>query len=380
MRPRLSRQQLLHAALLQLAITPPAAYSEDLATSVRRAIVRSAQIADQVDGVWQQLAGEVVPAWQRPQTLSKSNIPPALLDEEFARSLLAIPLEVGAQCSGLKLSELQSMLPRARREAVLLYEEAALNPARMNGDSISARLNTRQTLSMPGTATRGFQRSLSTAVQNGESVANSTLFNFEAFCTWRVLQMVLSESRQPAERKKLQQCFNENLGAALLAGPLARAPMPKLLDSTRRLPRGNRSLVTAVEGCGTLLHFMQQRGLFSRYESSLQGMGSGTDLFDEGDWQAGGSTLWTYLISGSTVVGASQLAQDRTAATGLGAGLYPGQLITAPISSYLQQIGIAVRIDEYFLDNRVGRPDPRTFADPSYYSDVLLEVLALASD
>jgi hypothetical protein len=33
--------------------------------------------------------------------------------------------------------------------------------------------------------------------------------------------------------------------------------------------------------------------------------------------------------------------------------------------------------DEYFLDNRVGRPDPRTFSDPRYYSDVLLEVQAL---
>lgn len=95
---------------------------------------------------------------------------------------------------------------------------------------------------------------------------------------------------------------------------------------------------------------------------------------------SGGSTLWTFAISGSAVIGASQLAQDRTAATGFGAGLYPGQLITVPLASFLRELGIPARIDEYFLDNRVGRPDPRTFSDPSYYSDVLLEVVALASD
>ena len=106
-------------------------------------------------------------------------------------------------------------------------------------------------------------------------------------------------------------------------------------------------------------------------------MGSGTDLFDEGDWVDGGSTAWQYVISGSSLVGGSQLAQDRTAATGRGAGLYPGQLLTAPLEAYLQQQGIAARTDEYFLDNRVGKPDPRTFSDRRYYSEVLLEVLAL---
>ena len=38
---------------------------------------------------------------------------------------------------------------------------------------------------------------------------------------------------------------------------------------------------------------------------------------------------------------------------------------------------MAARLEEYFLDNRVGRPDPRMFSDPRYYSDVLLEVVAL---
>ena len=106
-------------------------------------------------------------------------------------------------------------------------------------------------------------------------------------------------------------------------------------------------------------------------------LGSGTDLFDEGDWQAGGSTSWQYVISGSAIVGASQLAQDRTAATGQGAGLYPGQLLSAPLAAYLREAGVSSRVDEYFLDNRVGRPDPRTFSDPQYYSDVLLELVAL---
>ena len=94
-------------------------------------------------------------------------------------------------------------------------------------------------------------------------------------------------------------------------------------------------------------------------------MGSGTDLFDAGDWQAGGSTSWQYIVSGSALVGGSQLAQDRTAATGRGAGLYPGQLLTAPLAAYLRQLGVRARIEEYFLDNRVGNPDPNPDPDSS---------------
>jgi hypothetical protein len=370
----------LIGAVLPLLATPQPAFSEDLSTAARRAIVRSAQIADQIDSVWQQVAGEVVPAWQRPQALSARNIPPASLDEAFASSLLSIPLEVGAQCCGLSVSELKLRLPKARREAVLLYGDSQPAPAPLNNEPLNGRMGSGESSSVPGTARRGFSRALATAAESGASVSNSSLFNFEAYCTWRVLQAALSDSRSPAERKQLQRCFDERLGAALLHGPLAPAALPQVSLEELRLPRAERSLRQAVDGCDALLRLMQERGLFSRHEVSLQGMGSGTDLFDEDDWQAGGSTLWTFAISGSTVIGASQLAQDRTAATGLGAGLYPGQLITAPLASYLRELGIPTRIDEYFLDNRVGRPDPRTFSDPSYYSDVLLEVVALASD
>ena len=68
-------------------------------------------------------------------------------------------------------------------------------------------------------------------------------------------------------------------------------------------------------------------------------------------------------MSGSALVGGSQLAQDRTAATGRGAGLYPGQLLTAPLAAYLRQLGVRARIEEYFLDNRVGNPDPNPDPD-----------------
>ena len=83
---------------------------------------------------------------------------------------------------------------------------------------------------------------------------------------------------------------------------------------------------------------------------------------------------WQYVLSGSVLVGSSQLAQERTAATGTGAGLYPGQLVSAPLAAWLRGRGLTASVEEYFLDNRVGRPDPRTFSDLRYYSDVLLEV------
>ena len=191
----------------------------------------------------------------------------------------------------------------------------------------------------------------------------------------------------------------------MLDGPLRDVALPQARPG---VPRSGQSLQSAVDGCGMLLDAMRSRGLFSRY--SLQTtLGSGSDMFDEGDWQDrptcvgweplwagrgqraiysqhslstlgrqdGGSTQWQYVVSGSALVGGSQLAQDRTAATGRGAGLYPGQLLTAPLGAYLRRRHVAARLDEYFLDNRAGRPDPRTFSDPRYYSDVLLEVVAL---
>ena len=262
-------------------------------------------------------------------------------------------------------------LPAARQEAVLLYQSAA-SPRPLNNEPLyDASRNAPR-----GTAVRVFPAELATAVDDGQPLANSTIFGFEAFVQWRVLQSALSDGRSPAERAKLQRCFQERLGTALLQGPLRPGTAVGGSATAADTPRSQRSLQKAVDGCGALLARMQQAGLFTR--ATLQfSLGSGTDLFDEGDWQAGGSTSWQYIISGSTLVGASQLSQDRTAATGFGAGLYPGQILTAPLVAYLRDAGIAARVDEYFLDNRVGRPDPRTFSDPRFYSDVLLEVVAL---
>jgi hypothetical protein len=219
-------------------------------------------------------------------------VPPASLDEAFAGALLSIPLEVGAQCCGLSVRELESRLPKARREAVLLYSDGLPAPPPLNNEPLYGRMGGNQPSIAPGTAVRGFSRALATAVENGGSVSNSTLFNFEAYCTWRVLQAALSDSRSPAERKQLQNCFGERLGTALLRGPLALAALPPVSPEERNLPRAERSLRLAVDGCEALLKLMQERGLFSRYQVSLQGMESGTDLFDEGDWQAGASRLW----------------------------------------------------------------------------------------
>ena len=50
------------------------------------------------------------------------------------------------------------------------------------------------------------------------------------------------------------------------------------------MPRSGQSLTSAVDGCGMILDAMRSRGLFAGY--SLQTtLGSGSDLFDEDDWQ-----------------------------------------------------------------------------------------------
>lgn len=363
----LARRAVVAAWCACATLPPRAALSADdagIGTALRRAVVRGAQLADQADSVWQQVAGEVVPAWQAPTALDAR--PPPALDGAFAAALLDLPLEVGAQCCGVPVRDLEAMLPTARQEAVLLYGEGA-GPAPLNNEPFYGAAGA----AASGTAKRGFPRALATAVAEGQPASGSELFNFEVFVRWRVLQRALSDDRAPDERRRLQRCFTERLGDALLSGPLRGAPLPEQ-------PAGRRegTLVAAVAGCGAILSEMQRAGLFQRHTTTLT-LGSGTDLFDASDWAAGGSTTWQYVVSGSSIVGASQLAQDRTAATGQGAGLFPGQLLTTALAAYLRRAGIGARVDEYFLDNRVGRPDPRTFSDPAYYSDVLLEIVAL---
>ena len=85
-------------------------------------------------------------------------------------------------------------------------------------------------------------------------------------------------------------------------------------------------------------------------------------------WQDGGSTGWQYVVSGSALVGGSQLAQDRTAATGRGAGLYPGQLLTAPLSAFLRRRGVAARLEEYFLDKGLANTFIENHFDSSHNS------------
>ena len=373
--------KLTRSAVVQLGTTaltllsvPQAARPADLSDLVRRAVVRSAQIADQADSVWQQVAGEVVPAWQR--TEAAQTAPPALIDAEFAASTLALPLEIAALCGTTTSTALLAQVPAARQDALLLYKEGTeVRP--LQNEPLYGVLSKPPSEVPAGAAVRVFSPSLAAAAAVGE-VSNSTVFGFEAYARWRVVQATLSDERlPPVDRKRLQQCFSEKLGDAMLQGPLKSAQLPAAAEG--KGARSERSLERALDGCGKLLDLMQAKGLFTRYALQTT-MGSGTDMFDTGDWQAGGSTGWQYIVSGSALVGGSQLAQDRTAATGRGAGLYPGQLLTAPLAAYLRQQNIAARVEEYFLDNRVGRPDPRTFSDPRYYSEVLLEVVALEED
>ena len=260
----------------------------------------------------------------------------------------------------------------------MLYQEGSENRRTLQNEPFYGALS-KSGEAPAGVAKRYFSPAIAAAAASGD-FANTTVFGFEAYARWRVLQAVLSDERAPEERRALQRCFSQRLGEELLQGPLRTAAPAALQQqlaagataAVPSAPRAERSLLAAVDGCCDLLGLMQAKGLFSRYALQTT-MGSGTDEFDAGDWEAGGSTQWMYIVSGSALVGGSQLAQDRTAATGRGAGLYPGQLLTAPLAAYLRQQGVAARLEEYFLDNRVGRPDPRTFSDPRYYSDTLLE-------
>ena len=255
---KLTRPAVLRvgSAALSLLVVPHAARSDDLSNFVRRAVVRSAQIADQADSVWQQVAGEVVPAWQKPSALPAMTVPPPLLDRAFADALLALPLEAAAQCSGGSVSSLTALVPGARQDAALLYQEQddrAVRP--LQNEPFYGALS-KPGPAPAGVALRGFAPSLVTAAAAGD-FTNSTLFGFEAYARWRVLQGVLSDDRPAEERRQLQRCFSERLGDEMLSGPLRGAKLPTPPPGNGSTARSEQTLLQAVEGCGALLDLMQ---------------------------------------------------------------------------------------------------------------------------
>ena len=101
---KFTRSALCRAAgaTLPLLLFPPSAYPADFGEELRRAVVRSAQIADKADAVWQQFSGEVVPSWERSQPLPQRSVPPAEVDTAFATESLALALESAASVANVR--------------------------------------------------------------------------------------------------------------------------------------------------------------------------------------------------------------------------------------------------------------------------------------
>ena len=154
--------------------------------------------------------------------------------------------------------------------------------------------------------------------------------------------------------------FGAALGEALLAGALK--PASRGGSSGGELPR-------ALEVMEGVLQRLRDGGVIASFELT----GGQRDRVAE-EWEdapPGASVGWTYLVSGCVLSRVSQLAEARAAT------LSPAQLVTAPLAAVLaatrgvEQPLVAL----YFIDPR-GRPDPRTFSDPTFYTQLLLEVTA----
>lgn len=228
----LSRLSALRLSSSLLPLLLMAADDASFSSSVRRAIVRGAQKADQLDGIWQQISGEVAPPWQRVAPVSSPQ-PPLFLDLEFGTAVLTLTLDVGARLTKRPRDALFSQLQQVREQSVLLYGET---------DGGSAAL---------GTAQRAFPKSLASAVADGYPISNATVFNFEVYILWRLLQDLVPA----ADRQR----FLLDLGNAMLhAPPLTNLELPRFDNS---VPRSSRSLKKAVDGCDEILSKLQEAGL-----------------------------------------------------------------------------------------------------------------------
>ena len=153
-------------------------------------------------------------------------VPPPLLEGGFADSLLALPLEAAAKCSGTTAASLLALVPGARQDAALLYQEGDGDVRPLQNEPFYGALS-KPGPAPAGVALRGFAPSLVTAAAAGD-FSNSTLFGFEAYARWRVLQAALSDGRPAEERRQLQRCFSERLGEAMLQAADWSQPRPQL--------------------------------------------------------------------------------------------------------------------------------------------------------
>lgn len=286
---------------------------------VRRAVVRGAQQADALDGVWQQFSGEVVPGWRdvKDDAALGLALPATRVDAALAAELLDAPLRAVAAAKSAERGALDARVPAAAQQALVLYPETFARP-----------------------------------LGECDDLADPACFAFKAFANWRVAQDELAAAERPR--------FGAALGEALLAGALK--PANRGGSSGGELPR-------ALEDMEGVLQRLRDGGVIASFELT----GGQRDRVAE-EWEdapPGASVGWTYLVSGCVLSRVSQLAEARAAT------LSPAQLVTAPLAAVLaatrgvEQPLVAL----YFIDPR-GRPDPRTFSDPTFYTQLLLEVTA----
>lgn len=281
---------------------------DGLSDFVRRSVVRGAQTADKIDGVWQKFAADL-PGQLRPPSTGLAPTPSAVIDGQVGAELLELPMLIGAKAAKVSREDLEVKVLKAEQEAAFLYKD-----------------------------------DFTWKIDGGErDPSSSAYFAFRSFATWRALSDALPT---PAERR----AFTDQLGEALLAGPLA----PSVGAAS-----------APVGACAALLSRLERAGLIRQFvlndnsldEDVLDAAAARGALPIAGSLR-GAATNWDYLVSGSVLAAASQLSLLR------GPGEFsPAQgLIVAPLTATLKaslSTGSKAEVIEYFVD-------PRFSADPKF--------------
>ena len=306
----------------------------DIGISVRRSVVRGAQIMDSVDGKWEQLSdrfGLGAARQQQPGRPAPKVIPdPKPLDESLAAGILNLSDEVFRQVTQTSDAELGKLTRRIQETVKPSFLRSGLTMDDLEGKSIQAQT-----------------------------------FNFLCYCHFRAYSDILIKQRIDFRSflNKFEDLFGRKLVLLLLDTTAQQRPISNY-DAVVNQEKGLlRQLDQARGVVDVVAREMVEKGLVAEMETSPSWEEDQVD-----DWLEDLSNLqWSIALDGDITLGAQILLQEQ------GYRLYPNiakfavkSILTASMPNQ------TVDISDYYLDTDYNS-DPKKFEVKEILLNVVLE-------
>ncbi|CAB9521521.1 expressed unknown protein [Seminavis robusta] len=324
--------QVAHAGEVGARITRAVTQS-DLGISVRKSVVRGAQVIDQVDGQWERFSDQFGLGAERNKQVGRPTpkvIPdPLPLDATTAKAILDIT-------DGIFLSLLASTgIKRETLEAQINKVATLVRPSfeRNNGDQQDLMLS-------------ASQNNIQTAAQ----------FNFYSYVHFKAYSDLIIQQGKEFDFNAFRRSFEKQTGDQLVA-----LLLPQDSERGKQQPKTELLLNAKFNQIEQLCQQLKQKGLLSLTERSEVDRESILDWIDDTN-----SLSFTLALDGDITLGSQMLLQEQ------GFRLYPDYPRFA-VLSLLQNIeGQEAQIDDYYFDTDYNS-DPDKFEVKEVVLSVVLD-------